>query len=57
MDNSGNIREFCCPNCAKHLAGAADESGGVRVMCTRCGVRLYSKQIKPKTYVIYITKQ
>ncbi len=56
MQKSGKIKEIGCPNCFKHLMGITDSEGGLKIVCNRCGVRLYSKQITPKTYIVKVTE-
>lgn len=32
-----------CPNCGHKITGYKDESGGLRIQCSRCRVVMYSK--------------
>ena len=51
---AGRIMEMICPNCGKKLAGITDERGGMRIICSRCEVRIYSVQKTPKKVLIEV---
>ena len=55
MKKAGVIKHMGCPNCFRRLTGVTDSEGGMRLVCDRCGVYLYSKQISPRTYIIKVT--
>ena len=54
MKESGKVKQMYCPNCMKRLTGITDENGAMRVICERCDAKIYSKQIKPQTYMMRI---
>lgn len=54
MKESGKVKQMYCPNCMKRLTGITDENGAMSVICERCGAKIYSKQIKPQTYMMRI---
>jgi len=55
MKESGKVKQMYCPNCMKRLMGITDENGAMRVICERCGAKIYSKQIKPQTYMMRVS--
>lgn len=36
--------QMYCPNCGAKVIGYKDDDGGTRIICSRCYVRLFSKQ-------------
>lgn len=54
---SYNVQAIHCPNCARKNSGVTDGTGGTRLICTRCGAKIYSKQVTPKKYVISVSMQ
>ena len=55
MNEAGKVKEIHCPNCMKKITGKTDENGAMRVICERCGAKIYSKQIKPQTYMMRVS--
>ena len=41
-----------CPNCGHKLTGYKDDKGGTRIVCDRCKVVMYSKQMSKKKETI-----
>lgn len=55
QESNMGLGQLCCPNCTRHLCGILDKSGGLKIICNRCGARIYSKPIGIRTYLIKIT--
>ncbi len=47
--------QICCPNCTRHLCGILETNGSMKIICNRCGARIYSKQMGVRAYYIKIT--
>ena len=53
MDYSNLVPvQMYCPNCGHKLIGYKDDKGGTRIVCDRCKVVMYSKQMSKKKETI-----
>lgn len=51
---SGNYVQMYCPNCGAKVAGLKGQDGAIRIECSRCGVKIFSKQKNAKEVDIKI---